>query len=501
MEAALAEMALDTTVESVEDDMDFVNDKDEEDVFGSDFESTDEEAAQDDADVGDKVAQEEERRARKDARSRVEKATAAAHARQKITFNPQAQAEASPSKRKPKDPRRRVSLGVAVNAETGEVLPADMSSPRKKRHSQRKHTILNTSAAVARIKRSEEKKAATPKKAKIASKTYTQAELIALALDNEEGNIVDHRDYLKVEEEKRRRARIVRTAVEGPLLRWISRGEEIKVTVQPPPTPAFTPVRAGFTYVPYGTMGSTPYGQSTPYTYSAGVYPQMAAGGYAVGYTVTPVAMSPNAIVGPSFAGATGSQPPPVQAPQPTQPTTQASPLTVQQLPPASQPAIHSTPSTTPQLTSTSQPSSQSNPQRSPAQPTASTSTGLPSQSTSQVVPQPYQPTHYNPYLAQLQWTPPPPPTPIEKIEKVAKNYVIHELAQNDDAPKPPWDETMTAMFGDEVKWDELKVYVGKNRPLDVPDYGEGGKLSGSEDWGTLCGSKSVQGADEVVGP
>jgi hypothetical protein len=38
---------------------------DEEDIFGSDFESTDEETAQADVDAGDKAVDEEEKRARK----------------------------------------------------------------------------------------------------------------------------------------------------------------------------------------------------------------------------------------------------------------------------------------------------------------------------------------------------------------------------------------------------------------------------------------------------
>lgn len=38
--------------------------------------------------------------------------------------------------------------------------------------------------------------ASLPKKAKIEIKRFTQAELIAQALDTEEGNIVEHRDYL-----------------------------------------------------------------------------------------------------------------------------------------------------------------------------------------------------------------------------------------------------------------------------------------------------------------
>ncbi|KAF5376895.1 hypothetical protein D9615_007200 [Tricholomella constricta] len=417
MEAALAEMALDTTADTVEEDQDFVNDKDEEDVFGSDFESTDEEAAQEDIDVGDKAVQEEERRARKDARSRVERATAAAHAKHKVTFNPQAGASTFISK--PKGPKRRVSLGVAVNAETGEVLSVNEGSAKKKRHSQRKHTVLNTSATVKRMKRSEEKKAATPKKVKLASKAFTQAELIALALDNEEGNIVEHRDYLKIEEEKRRRARVVRATIDGPLIRWISKGEEIKVVVPPPPAQTFTPVRPPYAYTPFNASGSTAYGQSTPFTYSAGVYPHMASGSYmGVAANHTPTAPAASSSTSTTTATAGFALPP-------TTPV---------------QPKPH------PNL----------------------------QQLTSQITQ--YQPSSYNPYMMQLQsassgdmWTPPPPPQPTERIEKVAKNYVVHELAQDKGVPKPPWNETMAAMFGAHVKWDELKVYVGKGRPLSRP--------------------------------
>ena len=40
-------------------------------------------------------------------------------------------------------------------------------------------------------------------------KAPTQAELLARALDAEEGNIAAHRDYLALEEEKRRKERIM----------------------------------------------------------------------------------------------------------------------------------------------------------------------------------------------------------------------------------------------------------------------------------------------------
>jgi hypothetical protein len=63
-------------------------------------------------------------------------------------------------------------------------------------------------------------------------RAQTQDELIARALDMEEGNIFEHRNYLFVEEEKRKRALAVRTAISGPLLRWVSRCETRSVQSQ-----------------------------------------------------------------------------------------------------------------------------------------------------------------------------------------------------------------------------------------------------------------------------
>jgi len=62
--------------------------------------------------------------------------------------------------------------------------------------------------------------------------------------------------------------------------------------------------------------------------------------------------------------------------------------------------------------------------------------------------------------------------TPLEReyrLETIAKNYVVHELAQQRGTAKPTWAETMQSMFGDHVKWDEIKVFVGKGRPLSRP--------------------------------
>lgn len=281
MELALAELALEETPE-VEDDADFINDRDEEDVFESDFMSTDEEAAPEDH-AGDKEVQEAERRERKAVRARVEKATAIAHARQRATFDPGA--APSVSKSSIQKSRRRVSLGPVVNAETGEVIEGTTSGATVmtvgvKRKSQRRHTVMSTTATATRMKDAEEKKAALPKKQKIIMSTPTQDELIARALDTEEGNILEHRNYLQLEEEKRARARVVRQSITGPVLRWISRKEQTKEAVQLEQPPRM--------YVPYYNI-TYPTGVAVHSATASGI-----TGGPFVSY-VPPVAEGPPA--------------------------------------------------------------------------------------------------------------------------------------------------------------------------------------------------------------
>ncbi|KAI6104737.1 YL1 nuclear protein-domain-containing protein [Pisolithus croceorrhizus] len=282
MELALAELALEETPE-VEDDTDFINDRDEEDVFESDFMSTDEEAAREDH-AGDEEVREAERRERKAVRARVEKATAIAHARQRATFDPGA--APSVSKSSIQKSRRRVSLGPVVNAETGEVIEGTTSGATVmtvgvKRKSQRRHTVMSTTATATRMKDAEEKKAALPKKQKIIMSAPTQDELIARALDTEEGNILEHRNYLQLEEEKRARARVVRQSISGPMLRWISRKEQTKEAVQLEQPPRMYVPYYNFTY-PTGTAV-----QSTVGTTASGT-----TGGPFVNY-VPPVAEGP----------------------------------------------------------------------------------------------------------------------------------------------------------------------------------------------------------------
>ena len=254
------------------------------------------------------------------------------------------------------------------------------------------------------------RQAAAPKKVKTVTKVLSQAELIALALDNEEGNIVEHRDYLKNEDEKRRRARVVRETVTGPLLRWVSRGEEIKIMIPPPSVSSHSLVATSipFSYGTYHASGTTPYGHG----------------------------------------------------------------ISSQQ----SQPAM----------------------------------------------------AIYNPYIPQMQASTPgwlqPPAQPMERTEKVARNYVAQELAQYDGAPNPSWMDTMSGMFGNHVKWDEVKVYVGKSRPMglssphldvlrlnyhdfhssageDVSNYRIESPVSWSKDRGTLCGFEGLSCAHQYFGP
>ena len=80
-------------------------------------------------------------------RSRLEKATAAAHAKHRVTFNSDIQVSAAP---KPK-----VRLANRVQLESGESQKRGLS---KTRTSKRMHTVLNTTATVTRLKQSEQKK-------------------------------------------------------------------------------------------------------------------------------------------------------------------------------------------------------------------------------------------------------------------------------------------------------------------------------------------------------
>ncbi|KAF8498991.1 YL1 nuclear protein-domain-containing protein [Russula emetica] len=322
MEAALAELSIED-VNDEADDRDFIIARDEEDVFESDFENTDEEAetAQQTADAGERQIRAEERKEKKAAQNRVERTAALAHARQRVTFNPEtyddAVEETSSMVAKKK---RRVSLGLAIDAETGEVIN------NAQRQSRRSHTVLNTSATAQRMKKDAEDKKSVPKKSRIKVRAPTQDELIARALDMEEGNIVEHKNYLSVEEEKRKRAHAVRATISGPLLRCISRHESVTIPAE------------------------------------AQCLPGM----------LSPASRNSNSTLA------------------------------------VSQPGDYVDPS------------------------------------------QPVYPLN-------------------SRTEEVSKNYIIHETSQDETATRPPWKDTMAAMFGDHVKWEDMKAYVSRGRPLSRP--------------------------------
>lgn len=144
MQVALAEVVAEDPAKDVEDDIDFLDEKDEQDVFESDFESTDEEEEADGSgDAGDKEVYEEERRERKAARSKLEKVTAAAYSRNRATFNPEAMVAS-----KPKPKPRTLVFEDDVLEYTSEI------SPKRKRKSARTQTMLNTSATVERLRES-----------------------------------------------------------------------------------------------------------------------------------------------------------------------------------------------------------------------------------------------------------------------------------------------------------------------------------------------------------
>ncbi|KAK7045696.1 hypothetical protein VNI00_007529 [Paramarasmius palmivorus] len=384
MQAAMAEMAIEDP--EADDDQDFSVEIYEEDVFESDFESTDEEEAQrEETEAGEKDAQVEEKQARKAARSRLERATAAAHARQKMTFNPTATQPKPPPK-----PKRQTEASA-------EEIRRTKAARSGNRQSKRSHTIMNTSATFERLKKSEQQKALqAPKKSKSETRALTQAELIARALDNEEGNTVEHRDYLQNEEEKRKRARVSRETVKGPLLRWISKGEEVKMSI----------VEPGTTYQNGHTHSTSSRGTLAPSLSSdyQSATPQDIAALPSSSTTITAIA---NLKDDSSMSSANVNHP---------------SSLTHQ--------------------SATNEPSTSYNPPPIPETATIFTS------------------------LLQAHQQPTPQLQVVEKLELRSRNYLVHELDQQENTPKPQWSETMEAVFGDHVRWEDVKVYSGKSRPF-----------------------------------
>jgi hypothetical protein len=54
------------------------------------------------------------------------------------------------------------------------------------------------------------------------------------------------------------------------------------------------------------------------------------------------------------------------------------------------------------------------------------------------------------------------PAYPLNSRTEVSKNYIIHETSEDEIATRPPWKDTMAAMFGNHVKWEDMKAYVSR---------------------------------------
>ena len=189
------------------------------------------------------------------------------------------------------------------------------------------------------------------------ARRLTQAELIAQALDNEEGNIIEHRNYLSQEEEKRRRAQVVRKSISGPVLRFISKVQNVELPVDASSAQPSGTSSAQETNVPRN------FSVDTPHTLDS-----------------------------------TSHQPIFMNCVLPTNPSVQSFDNTIGQSP-----------------------------------------------------------------ISSIE--PPLQEPPQIRTEKVAKNYLIHELGQTTGISRPSWENTMRTVFGDHAQWETLQVYTSKNRP------------------------------------
>lgn len=206
------------------------------------------------------------------------------------------------------------------------------------------------------------------KKPRVQRRAPTQEELLKRAQETEHKNVIEHRDYLKAEDEKRKRLRVVRPVIKGRLIRWVSKVEEEIVHLTPPESPTTVT-----------TISHTPQ----RYTIGPGQPPHWGP------IPTTPSSPSPSSYPGRSFY----PQPPGF---------------------------IYS---------------------HSPPQP--------PTPSTSNAT-RPLEPF----------------PAIVQKKRKVANNYVVLENAQTEKAPRVTWKQTMEGMFGDHARWEDVRVYSTKNRPM-----------------------------------
>ncbi|KDQ17516.1 hypothetical protein BOTBODRAFT_143920 [Botryobasidium botryosum FD-172 SS1] len=464
--------------EEVEDDQDFVSNPDEEDVYESDFQSTEEESDGDDALAGERQVEQEAKAARRLARQKLDKSGGVSGIRT-ATKRPPAErpndettdTAIAPAK------KRRVSMGVVMDAETGEIIDSG------KRQSTRTATMANKIELETKIKDAEQKKAALPKRPKAPTRAKTQDELIRDALETEEKNVVSLREFLTQEEEKRKQAKIERLKIEGPILRWISRAEmreprpvvEVITASTPAPVPPAPPP------VPAKPKFATPAAKAPGDVFLANLQKAKAASSAAFAAPKAPSTQNPYTLLSANAGAAHRPPPPPAYNPQlyahPSQsikwntPTPAPSVSRSDPLPATSSvaPARSGQSASGLATSSAGQPGPRDTLISSSS--TVSTSVAVHPHTTPQreahppsesVVSSMRQSTSSMSDNAPLKSTEPIPrasSAPPSRV-KETQNYVVLETGSRG------WKDDMGALFGRHVEWSQLKVVSTRNRPI-----------------------------------
>jgi vacuolar protein sorting-associated protein 72 len=265
--------------------------------------------------------------------------------------------------------------------------------------------------------------AALPKRAKTAQRALTQDELIAEALETEELNIMELNDFLTEEEETRlRNANLKRAVVDSPFIRWLSRGEKVRVPmvleVEIPPS------NVGNGYGKHGAGGV-----------------QNITGLYRKPYTPSPLGTGALPYAPTVARPLSSSTPAPSSTPTLTSALTTVAPIYAAYSAYSRPPAL---PSSSPSPTSTATtPAPRDQLQGSP------TSYYVSSQ------PQPQNRAGNN---SQKTISSPPTAANGSITVKQARNYIML------DTPKATPAEDMAYLFGSHVNWGSVKV-LPRNHP------------------------------------
>ncbi|BGO89324.1 hypothetical protein NBRC10512_001731 [Rhodotorula toruloides] len=203
--------------------------KEEKDEFDSDFGSTDEDAGdeEDDEEAGEKRLQREAKEAKKAERTKKKKGF---------------QAPVHPFARQTKAARKKAAAAAVASTSAttldGGAEEGGDEPPKKKkkvaidpalyapqRESTRRTAVESRRQVQERLKETEQRKAVAPKQTKKATRTLTQADLIAEALETEEKNRAALLAFYAAEEDRREQERIagMRYEIIGPKLTFLSR--------------------------------------------------------------------------------------------------------------------------------------------------------------------------------------------------------------------------------------------------------------------------------------